>query len=350
MTKITKLTCEYRTNPLGIDVTTPRLAWQMETDRTGARQTAYQVFAASDPDHLNEADQWDSGKIESDQSLHVIYVGQQLASRQRVYWKVIVWDETGNKIESAPAWFEMGLLKRRDWKARWIGASLVGGPRSTIPAPYLRKSFTVPGTVTFARLYVTALGFYECSINGQLVSQDVFAPGWTDYHKRVQYKAYDVTSLLCGGENALGAVLGDGWAVGHTSWSHRQYYADRPQLFAQLEITMADGRALTIATDRTWKYQVGPLMESDLLMGEAYDARREMPGWDKAGFDVKRWQRVEVIDNAGMDLVATNGPTVRRIEELKPVGRPADKSRPSHKRYIYDMGQNIDPRHPILVA
>ncbi|MHB8753243.1 MAG: glycoside hydrolase family 78 protein, partial [Aggregatilineales bacterium] len=343
MTTIANLTCEYRTDPMGIDVTNPRLAWQMQTDRMGARQTAYQIFAAGHPDRLSQsqADLWDSGKIESDQSLHIIYAGQKLASRQRVYWKVMVWDEAGTVTQSVPAWFEMGLLKRKDWRARWIGASLVGGPRSTIPAPYLRKSFTVPGAIKAARLYVTALGFYECSIDGQPVSLDVFNPGWTDYRKRVQYKVYDVSNMLHEGENVLGALLGDGWAVGHTSWNHRQQYVDRPQLFAQLEIVLADGGTLTIATDRTWKYQVGPLMESDMLMGEAYDARREMPGWDKPGFDDKRWQPVEVFDDLGMALVATNGPTVRRIEELKPIGQPVDKSRASHKRYLYDLGQNM---------
>ncbi len=343
MTTISNLTCEYRTDPLGIDVIRPRLSWQMQTDRMGARQTAYQIFAASHPDWLSQsqADLWDSGKIESGQSVHVIYSGKKLTSRQQVYWKVIVWDETGTASQSAPAWFEMGLLRRKEWKARWIGGTLVGGPRSTIPAPYLRKPFAVSGAIKAARLYVTALGFYECSINGQSISQDVFNPGWTDYRKRIQYKVYDVAEALHKGENVLGAILGDGWAVGHFGWSHRQQYADRPQLFAQLEITLEDGPTLTITTDRSWKFQFGPLMERDILMGEAYDARREMPGWDKPGFDDKGWHRVEVFDDLGMALVATNGPTVRRIEELKPINRPVDKSSGSRKRYLYDLGQNM---------
>jgi hypothetical protein len=89
-------------------------------------------------------------------------------------------------------------------------------------------------------LYVTALGLYECSINGRPVGDDVFNPGWTDYRRRVQYKVYDVASLLREGENVLGAILGDGWAVGHVGWNHRQQYFDRPRLLAQLEITLAD--------------------------------------------------------------------------------------------------------------
>src|SRR5262249_18733488 len=113
------------------------------------------------------------------------------------------------------------------------------------------------------------------------------------------------------------------------------------QLLAQLEITLADGSMLTIATDRTWKHQIGPLMESDLLMGEAYDARRELPGWDLPGFDDKRWQRVEVLNDPGMAIVATNGPTVRRIEELKPIGEPVNKSSLSRRRHLFDLGQNM---------
>src|SRR5687767_12547981 len=98
MTTITHLTTEYRANPLGIDITAPRLGWQMQTDRPGARQTAYQIRAASDPQQLStgSADLWDSGKVESDQSIHVVYAGQPLQSRQRVYWAVTVWDDTGS--------------------------------------------------------------------------------------------------------------------------------------------------------------------------------------------------------------------------------------------------------------
>jgi alpha-L-rhamnosidase len=343
MTTVANLVCEYRANPLGIDITTPRLSWQMQTARQGARQTAYRVFAASDPANLREgaADLWDSGKVESDQSLHVVYAGQKLGSRQRVYWNVTVWDESGSANQGVPAWFEIGLLKRKDWKAKWIGSSMVGGPRSTVPAPYLRKTFTLPGSVKSARLYVTALGLYECAINGKIVGEDVFTPGWTDYHKRVQYCVYDVTKLLTSGDNVVGAILGDGWAVGHSGWNHRQAFADRPRLFAQLEVTLADGNTITVVTDRTWKTQIGPLLENDMLMGESYDARLEFPGWDKPGFDDKTWDKVETFDDPGMAIVATNGPTVRRINELKPISDPVEKGRFNRERFIFDMGQNM---------
>ncbi|MCL4864166.1 MAG: family 78 glycoside hydrolase catalytic domain, partial [Caldilineaceae bacterium] len=340
---ITHLLCEYRTNPLGIDVTAPRLSWRLQSDRAGARQTAYRVRAASDPALLQEgpADLWDSGKVESDQSVHVAYGGPRLESRQRVYWQATVWDETGQASQSEVAWFEIGLLKRSDWKAKWIGVALTGGPRTNVPAPYLRKPFSVAGKVQSARLYVTALGLYECSINGHPVGDDLFNPGWTDYHKRAQYKVYDVTSLLQEGENVIGAILGDGWAAGHVGMGARQNYVDRPRLLAQLEVTLADGSRQVIATDRTWKHQFGPILENDMLMGEAYDARLELPGWNEPQFDDKRWLAVELFDDPGAALVATNGPTVRRMEELTPISDPVDKGNFMARRAIFDLGQNM---------
>lgn len=343
MTKISNLTCEYRTNPIGIDVTSPRFSWQLQTDRRGAKQTAYHVLAASSANLLKEgnADLWDSSKQESDQSIHVTYAGKKLSSRQRVYWKVTVWDETGASNESETAWFEMGLLKRSDWKAKWIGAALAGGARSTIPVPFLRKSFKVPKSVSSARLYVTALGLYECSINGQTVGDDVFTPGWTDYNKRIQYQVYDVTNLLHEGDNALGAMLGDGWAAGFVGLGNRQLYTNKPKLLAQLEITLSDGSNITITSDKTWKHQFGPMLESDMFMGEAYDARLELKGWNTASYDDKSWLKVEQAEAPKAALVATNGPTVKRIEEIKPISEPTDKSDFIRRKFIFDMGQNM---------
>ncbi|MBZ0288282.1 MAG: family 78 glycoside hydrolase catalytic domain, partial [Anaerolineae bacterium] len=243
--------------------------------------------------------------------------------------------------QSEPAWFEMGLLDRADWQAQWIGAALVGGPRSTIPAPYLRKTWTLPGGVRSARLYVTAIGLYECSINGQTVGDDTLNPGWTEFPKRLRYQVYDVSSLLNAGENVLGAILGDGWAVGYVGMGNRQLYYDRPRLLAQLEITLADGSTVTTVSDETWKQQFGPLLENDIMQGESYDARLEMPGWNAPGFNESDWLPVEVYDDPGMALVATNGPTVRRINELKPISAPVEQGNFIARKFVLDMGQNM---------
>lgn len=339
MTTISHLTCEYRINPLGIDVRQPRLSWQRQSQRRGARQTAYQILVASTEAGLNNSLLWDSGKIESDQSVHVPYGGSSLASGQRTHWKVRVWDETGTATESSSAWWEMGLLERTDWEAQWIGAPFWGGPRTTSPAPYLRKEFTLHKPFITARLYATSIGFYECELNGIRVGDALLTPGWTDYFQRIQYQAYDVTELLRSGPNAFGAILGDGWGVGHIAWMGRQHYADRPQFLAQIVLTYSDGSQEIVTTDKNWKVTQGPILEADMLMGESYDARREMSDWSNPGFDDASWWPVEVFADRGAALVATNGPTIRRQEILRPVSiHTVPALRP---RWVFDLGQNM---------
>ena len=342
-TTISHLVCEYRTNPLGIDISQPRLSWQMLSDQQGARQTAYRILAAPSLAILESGQGllWDSGKVETDQSIHVLYNGPALVSGQRVHWKVQVWNEVGQEIESSPAWWEMGLLKRSDWQAQWIGAPFSGGPRTTSPAPYMRKEFSVPDQPVSARLYATALGLYECHLNGTRVGDALLTPGWTDYNKHIQYQTYDVTDLLRPGLNVLGAMLGDGWGVGHVAWVGRQRYADRPQLLAQIILTYADGsQQVVAASDKSWKLSLSPILESDMLMGESFDARREIRDWCNPGFNDSGWWTVEVFENHGAALVATDGPPVRKQESLQPVNvhEIPDFVNP---RWIFDMGQNM---------
>jgi len=340
MTTITHLTCEYRANPIGIDVTAPRFGWRMDTARAGARQIAYRLRTAASPAEL-ATPAWDTGKVGSDQSTHVVYTGPKLSSRQRVYWQVTVWDESGVAVDSDVAFFEIGLLRQSDWKARWIGSDLRGGPRSPTPAPHLRRRFQLDRAVASARLYVTALGVYECRINGKVVSEDVFAPGWTDYAKRIQYNAYDVTSMLQQGDNVIGALLGDGWAVGRIAWGARQQYTDRPKFFAQLEVTLTNGRVVQVVSDKSWKHQFGATLDNDFLMGEAYDARLELTGWADVGCDESGWRAVAVFDSPGARLTATNGPTVQRIQEISPIADPVVKRGFTGSTAVFDMGQNM---------
>lgn len=337
------LRCEYLENPLGIDVTRPRLSWRLFSNRRGARQTAYRIVAAPSADDaaMEQNLIWDSGRVESDQSIHAAYEGGRLRSRQRVFWRVQAWDEHGKVAVSPIAWWEMGLLRRSDWSASWIGASLVGGRWTTIPAPFLRRAFTLNAPVAQARLYITALGLYECSINGQRVGRDFFTPGWTDYRQRVQYQVYDVTDFLREGDNVIGVILGDGWYCGHVAWAGRQNYGDRPKLLAQLMITHADGSTQTIASNRSWRYAFGPILESDILHGESYDARLEMPGWNMPGFDDSSWQPAELFAAPDIALVAMRGPTVQRHEELRPIQPPTAFRSHQATRWVFDLGQNM---------
>ncbi|MCE0522548.1 MAG: glycoside hydrolase family 78 protein [Methylacidiphilales bacterium] len=226
--------------------------------------------------------------------------------------------------------------------ASWIVSPIVGGKRTAAPVPFVRKAFKLDQPVRSAQLVITALGLYECEINGWRVGDEIFAPGWTEYHKRVQYQTYDVAGLLRQGENVLGAILGDGWYCGYVGWSGRQIYGDRPRLLARLEVTFADGSASIIRTDSSWKTTTGPILESDLLMGESYDARLELGAWSQPGYDESRWQPVMVAPpDHPVELVPRLGPPVRRIEEIKPV---AERKIDRNRIRIFDLGQNFTGR------
>ena len=246
-------------------------------------------------------------------------MGSGLVSGQRLYWKVWVWDEAGREAESTPAWWEMGLLERTDWQGQWIGASFSGGPRTTSPAPYLRKEFRITKQVVSARLYATALGLYECYLNGLRVGDELLTPGWTDYNKHIQYQVYDVTDLIQSGTNACGAILGDGWSVGHIAWVGRQRYTDRPQFLAQIVLTYSDGSKEIIATDNSWKVTQGPILESDMLMGESYDARRELTDWYDLATMMHPGGPAEVFADHGADWWPQMDHAVKRQEALRPV-------------------------------
>jgi alpha-L-rhamnosidase len=333
--QITHLRTETLENPLGLDALPPRLSWRMETDRKGAKQTAYQIVG-----RIGNSPHWDSGRVESSQSTHILY-GGGLQSRDRIEWMVRVWDETGGMTESAPAFFEMGFLHESDWQAKWIEGLLSGGKYTSVPCPYMRKEFSVRTSEVYsARLYITACGVYEASLNGQRISADLFNPGWTDYNKRIHYHTYDVTSLIRSGANAIGVILGDGWYCGHLAWYGRQHYGDRPKLLAQLEITYNDGSNQTIVSDETWKHNFGALLEADLLMGEAYDARKEFVNWDQAGFDEAGWSGVRIAESPKGQLIAASVNPVRATRELPSISLTRVDDWP-YPRWVFDLGQNM---------
>ena len=357
--KVEGLRCEYLVNPLGVDSPQPRLSWTLDSKAQGQVQTSYQLLVASSPEALrkNQGDWWDSGKVESDQTIQIVYAGQPLRSGTRVFWKVRAWDKDGQvSAWSGPAFWQMGLLEAKDWQARWIGdrAELppVIAPRTPKDAErydaqlatMLRKQFDVPPKVRRATLHVSALGVYEVHLNGRRVGDHILAPEWTDYHTRVQYQAYDITALLRSGDNVIGALLGDGWYAGRLGMSDglfkklRGVYGRKPYLLVQLDIELANGQKLTVSSDDSWvSTKEGPVRSSDTLDGEVYDARREMPGWDAPGFDAKAWQAVEVLAEAKAKLVAQPNEPIRVVAELKPIAL----SEPKPGIFVFDMGQNM---------
>jgi alpha-L-rhamnosidase len=333
------LRCEYLVNPAGIDEKQPRLSWRlMPTDANafGQRQTAYQVLVSDAPESLggNHGPLWDSGHVASDQTTQVVYGGKPLTSRLSCFWKVRVKDERGVWSGwSKPARWTMGLLKRSDWTAQWIGSessatrlySDVWSPDSpaatTLRDPWLRRSFALDGKPQSAMLYIASVGYHEVYVNGQKVGDDVLAPPTTNLRRRAAYVTRDITALLRPGRNVIALWLGAGWSLNPEFRTE-----DRPQTpmaIAQAEILLAGGKSLRVVTDGTWKTRPSPNMllgwwEWGKFGGEQYDAREETPGWNRLECDDSSWKPATVY-SPNLALSGTVVEPDRHVEKMLPV-------------------------------
>ena len=339
----TRLRCEYLENPLAIDTRQPRLSWEMESPAKGAYQSAYRILAADSRDALrsNDGNLWDTGKITSDRSLHIHYEGLPLSSCQQVFWKVLLWDQDGKQARwSSMATFTMGLLEPDDWQGEWIGNYLA----ITQASPLLRKEFRINKKVKRALLYATARGLHHLTLNGKDVTDDFFAPGWTDYTKRIHYRCYDVTSKIRKrGDHCLGVELGDGWyREWYGCWGIQAERAGLHLLFkGQLHIEYEDGKTDCIPTDNSWKTIFGATRRASFYHGEHVDAQVDPRGWNRIGFDDSAWSAAVIgKPPATPALEAYPAEPVRVTEELKPI--TFWKVAPN--KVIYDFGQNVAGR------
>ncbi|MCB9258287.1 MAG: family 78 glycoside hydrolase catalytic domain [Ignavibacteriales bacterium] len=335
---ITNPRVEYKTNPIGIDELKPRFSWEIISDKKNILQTKFEIVFSNDENNFDSQQKsWEIIK-ESDQSIHVEYEGPELQSRQRVYWKVRVWDNHDRISDwSEVSFWEMGLLNSGDWKAEFVQANITEDIKKSQPAQYFRKEFETAKKIKNARLYITSHGLYEAYINGEKVGDQVFTPGWTSYNKRLQYQTYDITNMIKD-QNAIGVILGDGWYRGYLAWNdNRNVYGEKLAVLAQIEIEYSDGSKSIVNTDETWEAtNNGPIIKSDIYMGEKYDARKELTGWNTFGYD-ESWEKTSVKYFDKNNLVASEGPAVRKIQEVNPVKIiPKDNG-----KYIFDMGQNM---------
>ena len=267
--KAVRLRTEYLENPVGVDFLTPRLFWN---DEEGIRQTAYEIVCKNEAGEIL----WESSAVKS-ASMHADYAGKPLKSRDLVKWQVRLYDEKGTPGPwSEEASFELGLLSSSDWKARWITGNYRVDPKKRYPVDAFRKSFRCKN-VSKARLYITACGLYEASLNGRKCGDFVLAPGITDYKKRIQYQTIDVTELLQEGENTLDILLADGWYRGGCgAFGLRNQYGTETAVLAQLELTETDGSRTMICTDESFLWSNdGPILFADNKDGESVDARKE---------------------------------------------------------------------------
>lgn len=262
-----ELRTEYLHDPVGIDALSPRFFWKC---KDGVRQTAYQIICKRGNETV-----WNSGKVLSDAMTHIPYGGLPLKSRDLITWAVKLWDENGEGGGIADARFEMGLLRKTDWKAKWITGDYPVHKENRYPVDCFRKVVTA-GDVVKARLYAAACGVYEGRLNGQRIGNFIMAPGYTDYRKRIQYQTYNVTSLLRRGGNELTFQLADGWYRGSCgAWGLKNQYGTETKLLVQLELTDRNGKVTTICSDGSWQWSSdGPIRFADNKDGEIVDARR----------------------------------------------------------------------------
>jgi alpha-L-rhamnosidase len=332
------LIVEHRINPIGIGDKQPRFSWKITGTGNNIIQTAYSIKVATDEKFSSDKIVWQSGKVVSDESILQSYKGADLKSGQRYFWQVKIWDNKGKESKwSNAAFWEMGLLSPSEWKAKWI--EMEGDTLRYSPSPHFRKEFLTTKTIASARLYVTSHGFYEVQLNGKKVSDQVLTPGWTSYGKRLQYQAYDVTDMLLKGNNAIGAVLGDGWYRGTLAWGNNwATYGRRLGILLQLKITYSDGSESLITSDDSWKAtNDGAIRMNDIYNGETYDATKKLTGWSNAGYNDKNWQKVRIGNYNNSNLIASEGSPVRKIQEIKPV----KIFRTPKGSLIADMGQNM---------
>ena len=258
--KLQNLLTENMRDPIGIDVQQPRFSWQLAGNQRNVMQTAYEVTVSEGKNNV-----WKSGKVMSDQSVHVLYSGKALQAGKKYTWQVRVWD---NNAKASPwsetASFQMALLSPSEWKAKWIEAGYVEDSINR-PSQYFRKQFSVNKKVVSATAYITAHGMYEAQINGKRVGDYYLTPGWTNYNKRLQYQVYDVTNLLTNGNNAIGVVTGNGWYRGFLAWAgNKNIYGKNNGVLFQLDLTYSDGTTASIISDESWKSSTGSIRYSEI--------------------------------------------------------------------------------------
>ena len=296
--KILNVKCEYLKNPCAIDILNPRITWTLEgIDNQKAFKIHYSV---------NE-NKKESELIESS-SMNYIFK-DSFKSRDIVKYQIEVISDKDEHIFSEENSFEFGLLNSNDWEAKWITGNYKVNKKRRYPADYFKKTFNVKD-LKKARLYITACGVYEASINGKKVGDIVLAPGFTSAHHRLQYQSYDCTSLLKEGENTLEVVLGDGYFRGTTgAWGHRNVYGIETKLFAQLELSDSSDKVTKVVTDETWSWSNdGPIKINDFKDGERVDANLTPTYKGKAK-----------LTKFKTTLRCSNNEPVKEIETFKPI-------------------------------
>lgn len=355
---VIKLLCNNTENPAVINTTVPLFSWKLISESRDQSQSAYQILVA---DNFNEMQNshgniWDTEKVNSEQSILIPFNGKKLESAQRYFWKVKVWNQDGIESEwSKVGTFQTGLYSETDWKnAKWIGHEKMPVELKLVPGihgngdnlgkkalqrsvvPLFRKSFRIQKEISEATLFISGLGHYEAYVNGAKIGNSFLAPGWTDYDKTVLYNCYDVTKMLDEGENAIGAIVGNGfYNINRERYRKLVIAYGMPKMICNLQIEYTDGTIENVISDNSWKTSSSPITYSSIYGGEDYDARLEQSNWNGAKFDDSAWVNVlEVNAPEGVLTAETDYPL--KVMEIfdDPVIRTPEET------YLYDFKQN----------
>lgn len=347
--RVTDLTANRLHAPLGLQEA-PRLSWIIKSDSRDVRQTAYHILVATEPGLLKpgQADVWDSGQTESNQSILVPCNIPSLKSDTRYYWTVKVMTNRGESPWAETAQWGTGPLDEGYWRGRWIGwdepmAWDVEDRHSRLSARYMRKEFDSQAkTVKRATAHISGLGLYELAINGKRVGNHVLTPAPYDYRRTVPYDSYDVTDLINGNgdKNAIGITV----APGRYYTMHQHYKPYKivnfgyPKARLNLTIEYTDGTTQRIATDETWRLSArGPVRSANEYDGETYDARLEPEGWTKPGYDDSSWTAARRAEIPYGTLRPTSSPGMAVKETFAPIS----VTRTGSNRHLVDFGQNM---------
>jgi alpha-L-rhamnosidase len=361
---VDNLRCDYAKDPLGIENTNPRLSWELHSKHIQVSQTAYRILVSEDSNSLNKGkgDVWDSKKVSSEASIQVAFGGKSLQPAKKYYWKVMVWDDDGNFWSKIATW-QMGLLKKEDWKnAKWIGYDELPdsmkivpfahgrgkkewGPRKDV-LPLLRKKIIVQKKIRSATAFICGLGQFELYINGKKTGDHFLDPGWTQYSESALYVSFDITKQLVKGENAIGVMLGNGffYIPGERYRKLTGGYG-YPKMISRILINYTDGSSENILSDASWKTAPSPIIFSSIYGGEDYDATLEQAGWNTASFDDSKWKNV-VLVNGAPQLISQTAEPIKQMEKFSVV----KKTELTPSQFVYDLGQNFSGIPSITVS
>ena len=348
---------EYRKNPLGVESSSPRLSWELQSDQRSVLQKAYRIMVGLDPESLQKDKGiiWDSGKVGSEQSIQVPYAGQALQPAKAYFWKVKTWDNKGNESDwSEISSWQMGLPSPNDWSgARWIAYEELPDSQRIVPAmhgkgkkeldegkntlPLLRKEFEVKKPLKRATAFISGLGHFEMSLNGEKVGDHFLDPGWTDYSEHALYVTFNVTDQLKQGKNAVGVMLGNGfYHIPRERYRKLTGSFGYPKMISRIVLEYKDGSTEDIISDTSWKTAAGPVTFTSIYGGESYDARLEQEGWSRPGFrGNETWKPAIVVDGP-----AKLDPQLATPVKIFDNFTPKKITQPQEGVWVYDLGQN----------